>query len=87
MTQWARVQVELATLTYPQISSISSVSTTGEPVISRLASALAEELRCHGSFFSTAKYFTTIIDIIVKLCDLTSLSEVQYRRLQGVSPL
>jgi len=25
--------------------------------------------------------------LVVKLCGLTGLSEVQYRRLQGVSPL
>ncbi|KAK4166630.1 hypothetical protein QBC43DRAFT_342722 [Cladorrhinum sp. PSN259] len=71
MTQWTRVQVELATLAYPRIGSISSVSTTGEPVIGRLASASAEGLRCHGPFSSTAEYFTAVADAAISKLDLT----------------
>ncbi|KAK3384498.1 hypothetical protein B0T24DRAFT_515081 [Lasiosphaeria ovina] len=71
ITQWTRVQVELATLAYPQIGSISSVSTTGEPVIGRLASASAEGLRCHGPFSSTAEYFTAVADAAISKLDLT----------------
>ncbi|KAH7009377.1 uncharacterized protein B0I36DRAFT_401714 [Microdochium trichocladiopsis] len=71
ISQWTRVQVELATLAYPRIGSISSVSTTGEPVIGRLASASAEGLRCHGPFSRTAEYFTTVADAPISKLDLT----------------
>ncbi|KAK4170705.1 hypothetical protein QBC36DRAFT_296038 [Triangularia setosa] len=70
ITQWTRVQVELATLTYPRIGSISSVSTTGEPVIGRLASASAEGLRCHGPFSCTVEYFTAVADAAISKLDV-----------------
>ncbi|KAM3455793.1 hypothetical protein MY3296_002211 [Beauveria thailandica] len=54
MNQWTKVQAELATLAYPGIGSISSVSITGEPVIDRLATASAEGLRDEGPFSSAA---------------------------------
>ncbi|KAM3547293.1 hypothetical protein ARSEF4850_010111 [Beauveria asiatica] len=47
-----KVQAELATLAYPGIGSISSLSTTGEPVIDRLATASAEGPRDEGPFSS-----------------------------------
>lgn len=71
ITQWTRVQVELATLAYPRIGSISSVSRTGEPVIDKLASSSAQGLRCHGPFSSTAEYFTAVADAAISKLDLS----------------
>jgi hypothetical protein len=60
ITQWTRVQTELATLAYPQIGSISSISKSGEPVIGRLATASMEGLEHAGPFLSAADYFIAI---------------------------
>ncbi|PNY24501.1 Uncharacterized protein TCAP_05563 [Tolypocladium capitatum] len=60
ITQWTKVQAELATLIYPQIGSISSLSLTGEPVIGRLATAAAECFRDAGPFSTTAEYFGAV---------------------------
>lgn len=57
MTQWTRVQAELATITLPQIGSISSLSPTGEPIIGRIASAAAEGFWNSGPFNTSAEYF------------------------------
>ncbi|KAJ8126132.1 hypothetical protein O1611_g7507 [Lasiodiplodia mahajangana] len=59
ITQWTRVQAELATLAYPQIGSIASISESGEPIIGKLATAPAEGLSDTGPFYSAADYFTT----------------------------
>ncbi|KAK8149917.1 hypothetical protein G3M48_005009 [Beauveria asiatica] len=72
MNQWTKVQAELATLAYPGIGSISSVSTTGEPVIDRLATASAEGLRDEGPFSSAGEYFTTIGDAAISKLDLSN---------------
>ncbi|KAK0656773.1 hypothetical protein B0T16DRAFT_425256 [Cercophora newfieldiana] len=52
----------LITLAYLRISSISSVSITGELVIGRLANALAEGLRCHGPFSNVVISKLDLID-------------------------
>lgn len=71
MTQWTKVQAELATLAYPWIGSISSVSKTGEPIIDRLATASAEGLRDEGPFSSAAEYFTAVGDAAISKLDLS----------------
>jgi len=53
------IQTELATLVYPKIGSISSISETGEPIIGRL-SASSHGVVHHGPFSSAAEYFTSI---------------------------
>jgi hypothetical protein len=60
MTQWTMAQAEVATLAYPQIGSISSISETGEPVIGKLASANAEGLVKQGPFSSAVEYFAAL---------------------------
>ncbi len=54
------MQTELATLAYPRIGSISSISESGEPIIGRLATASVEELGDAGPFSRTADYFIAI---------------------------
>jgi len=54
------MQAELATLVYPNIGSISSISETGEPIIGRLSTASSNGLVRHGPFSSAAEYFTSI---------------------------
>ncbi|POR33096.1 hypothetical protein TPAR_06722 [Tolypocladium paradoxum] len=71
LTQWTMVQAELATLAYPWIGSISSVSTTGELVIDRLATASAEGLGDEGPFSSAAEYFTAVGDAAISKLDLS----------------
>ncbi len=59
MTQWAKVQAELATLISPQIGSICAISPSGEPVIGGLASSAAE-LRDAGPFSRAVEYFAAM---------------------------
>lgn len=54
------MQAELATLAYPLIGSISSLSLTGEPVIDRLATAATEGFGHSGPFSTTAEHFSTV---------------------------
>ena len=65
MTQWTRVQAELATLTSPQIGSICSISPSGEPVIGGLASSAAE-LRDAGPFPRAVEYFAAIANAAIE---------------------
>ncbi|KAI0541787.1 hypothetical protein GGR58DRAFT_454961 [Xylaria digitata] len=60
IAQWTRVQAELATLAYPQIGSISSISESGEPIIGKLATASTGELGETGPFSRAADYFTAL---------------------------
>lgn len=60
MTQWTTVQAELATMAYPQIGSICTVSENGEPIIGKLSTAPLEGLTNPGPFSSTSEYFTAI---------------------------
>lgn len=71
MTQWTRAQAEIATLSFPCIGSISSVSATGEPVIGRLATAMTEGFVNHGPFSSAAEYFHAVADTAVSKLDLS----------------
>lgn len=65
MTQWTWIQAQVATLAYPQIGSICSISASGEPVISRLATAPVEELRDAGPFSTSVEYFIAVADAAV----------------------
>ncbi|KAI0509158.1 hypothetical protein F5B22DRAFT_617901 [Xylaria bambusicola] len=60
IAQWTRVQAELATLAYPQIGSISSISESKEPIIGKLATASAGGLRDLGPFSREVDYFTAL---------------------------
>ncbi|KAI1755397.1 hypothetical protein F4782DRAFT_403614 [Xylaria castorea] len=60
IAQWTKVQAELATLAYPQIGSISSISELGEPIIGKLATASTGELGETGPFSRAADYFTSL---------------------------
>ncbi|KAI1127359.1 hypothetical protein F5Y10DRAFT_242859 [Nemania abortiva] len=60
ITQWTRVQAELATLAYPQIGSISSISESGEPIIGKLATASTGGLEEAGPFSRAVDYFTAL---------------------------
>lgn len=59
IAQWTTVQAELATLAYPQIGTICSVSETGDPIIGKLA---AGELMKLGPFSRASDYFTALGD-------------------------
>ncbi|KAK7968741.1 hypothetical protein PG988_007814 [Apiospora saccharicola] len=60
MTQWTMTQAQLATLRFPGIGSICSITELGEPVIGRLSTAAAEGLVQQGPFLSSAEYFTAM---------------------------
>ena len=65
MVQWTMVQAELATLTYPQIGSISSISKTGEAIIDKLSCGPAEGLINQGPFSSAVDYFIAIGEAVL----------------------
>jgi len=44
MAQWTMAQAQLATLAYPQIGSITTITESGEPIIGKLSTAAAEGL-------------------------------------------
>lgn len=52
------MQTELATLVHDKIGSISSLSSSGEPIIGRLAYAAAEGFKDPGPFSTAAEFFT-----------------------------
>lgn len=60
MAQWTMAQAQLATLAYPQISSITSITESGEPVIGKLSTAAAEGLVPQGPFSTAVEYFTAV---------------------------
>lgn len=60
MMQWTRAQSELATLTSPQMGSVSSISPSGEPVIGGLATSSGVELGDTGPFSRAVAYFTAV---------------------------
>lgn len=69
MAQWTKVQTELATLAYPQIGSICSVSQTGEPIFGRLADASAVGLENAGPFSRATEYFTAVAHAAIERLD------------------
>lgn len=80
MTQWTRVQAELATLAYPQIGSIHSISETGEPIIGRLAASSTGELKDVGPFSRSSDYFAAVANTsIEKLDSSTKLGALVFR--------
>ncbi|GAB0139139.1 hypothetical protein EsDP_00007353 [Epichloe bromicola] len=60
MAQWTMTQAQLATLAYPQIGSITSITESGEPVIGKLSTAAAEGLVPQGPFSTAIEFFTAI---------------------------
>ncbi|KAK8097403.1 hypothetical protein PG984_016542 [Apiospora sp. TS-2023a] len=60
MAQWTMTQAQLATLKFPGIGSICSITELGEPVIGRLSTAAAEGLVRQGPFLSSTDYFTAM---------------------------
>ncbi|KAK5998899.1 hypothetical protein PT974_01283 [Cladobotryum mycophilum] len=60
MSQWTMVQAQLATVTFPRIGSICSITESGEAVIDRLSHGAAGGLDPQGPFSNTAEYFTAI---------------------------
>jgi hypothetical protein len=62
MKQWTRVQAELASLVFPQIGTICSISKSGEPILGRLAAASVEGLNVGGPFSAAVEYFTAVAD-------------------------
>ncbi|KAI8710651.1 APH domain-containing protein [Fusarium sp. LHS14.1] len=60
MTQWTMIQTSLATLTFPLIGSISTITETGEPIIDKLSSAASQGLRSQGPFSDAMEYFTAL---------------------------
>jgi hypothetical protein len=52
-------------MVFPSIGSISSVSAHGEPVVGRIATAVAEGVSGHGPFSSEAAYFGAVADAAV----------------------
>ena len=80
MMQWTRVQAELATLAYPQIGSVCSISPSGEPVIGSLAASSAAELRDAGPFSRAVEYFTAVANAAAgKLDSSTRLGALVFR--------
>lgn len=80
MMQWTRVQTELATLAYPQIGSLCSISPSGEPVIGSLAASSAAELRDTGPFSRAVEYFTAVANAAAsKLDSSTRLGALVFR--------
>jgi hypothetical protein len=60
MTQWTKVQVALATLTFPLIGSISGVTENGEPIIDKVACAASEGIVAKGPFSEAVDYFRAL---------------------------
>ncbi|RKK87875.1 hypothetical protein BFJ68_g16998 [Fusarium oxysporum] len=60
IAQWTMIQATLATLTNPLIGSISGIAETGEPIIDRLSSAVAEGFTSQGPFSNPVEYFTAL---------------------------
>lgn len=62
ITQWTRIQAELATFTFPQIGSISHYSDDTGAIIGKLSTAVAEGLSDHGPFEDAWAYFAAVAD-------------------------
>lgn len=60
MAQWTMAQVQLASLAFPRIGSITSITESGEPVIGKLSTAAAEGLVPQGPFSTATEFFTAI---------------------------
>lgn len=60
ITQWTMAQAQLATLAYPKIGSITTITESGQPVIGKLSTAAAEGLDPQGPFSTTNDYFTAL---------------------------
>ena len=71
MSQLVKVQAELATLAYPQVGSVCSVSESGEPIIGKLASSVGEFCDA-GPFSRAVEYFTAVANAALALLDSSS---------------
>ncbi|KAK4118166.1 hypothetical protein N657DRAFT_651579 [Parathielavia appendiculata] len=88
MMQWTTVQAELATLAYPQIGAVCSISPSGEPVIGSLAASSAAELRDAGPFSRAVEYFTAVANAAAgKLDSSTRLGALVFRDILGKTTL
>ncbi|KAF4970792.1 hypothetical protein FZEAL_9972, partial [Fusarium zealandicum] len=81
MAQWTTVQASLATLAYPLIGSISSITETGEPVINKLSTAAAEGLTSPGPFSDAVEYFTALGEAALCRVKLTDTNLPHFRKL------
>lgn len=58
MKRWTKVQAQLATLRFSKVGSISGITEKGDPIIGKIASAVAEEFQNTGPFDTAVEYFT-----------------------------
>lgn len=66
MAQWTSIQAALASITFPQIGSISGFQENGEPMLGKLvASQIAGELLDSGPFSTSKEYFTALANAAV----------------------
>jgi hypothetical protein len=63
ITQWTGIQAKLATLKFPQIGSICSVSASGEPVIGKVSELVRAGCRETGPFSTAADYFNAMATV------------------------
>ncbi|CAK7267749.1 hypothetical protein SEPCBS119000_002710 [Sporothrix epigloea] len=75
ISQWTRIQAEIATISLPGIGSIAAVSPKGEPVLGRLATAKEEGMLEEGPFKTSAAYFRAIADTAVRRVSPTSTAD------------
>ncbi|KAK4141814.1 uncharacterized protein C8A04DRAFT_13778 [Dichotomopilus funicola] len=88
MTQWTKVQVELATLTLPQIGSISAIFPSGEPVLGRLAASADVDRSDAGPFSKAVTYFTAVENAAAgKLDSSARLGALVFREILQKTPL
>jgi hypothetical protein len=63
MTQWTRLQAEVATLDHPYIGSLCTLDCGPDPTIGPIPAANAAELGYYGGPFATSfEYFTAVAD-------------------------
>lgn len=70
ITQWTMAQAQLATLAYPKIGSINTITESGQPVIGKLSTAAAEGLDPQGPFSTTNEYFTALGQAALRRAEL-----------------
>lgn len=86
--QWTRVQVELGTLTLPNIGSICAISPSGEPVVGRVAASSYVDRRDAGPFSRSLTYFTAVANAMAgKLHSSTKLGALVFRDILNKTTL
>ncbi|CRK32678.1 hypothetical protein BN1723_016301 [Verticillium longisporum] len=81
MAQWTMVQVQLATLAFPQIGSISDISESGAPVIGKLSVSASEGLVPQGPFSTSTEYFTATGEAALRKAELQDRDSSHFNRL------